>query len=157
PVGTIPPTNTPTNTVTPTRTATPTVNPVLVVHVTWQGIGQPDTRNSTQTITMTLRLTSSYDYQGFTTDANGNVTFPVGTLASGTYNMRVKGPRNLDNCDTVALTGAPVTNKEMGTLKAGDADNSNNVNATDFSIMKNSFGKGYGQTGYDPRADFDNN
>ena len=37
------------------------------------------------------------EYNGYTTDANGNVTFPVGTLASGTYTIRVKGSRNLSN------------------------------------------------------------
>jgi len=42
----------------------------------------------------------------------------------------------------------------MGLQKAGDADNNNVVNASDFTILKNTFGKSSGQLGYDDRADF---
>src|SRR5438067_8487152 len=86
-------TNTPSTTPTATPTDTPAATPVLAVHVTWQGIPQPNSRNTTETITMTLRLGSgaASEYNGYTTDANGNVTLPVGTLASGTYTIRVKG------------------------------------------------------------------
>ena len=57
----------------------------------------------------------------------------------------------------VLLSGGLVTQKEMGAQPSGDANNSNNTNATDFTILKNSFGKAYGQVGYDARADFNNN
>ena len=33
----------------------------------------------------------------------------------------------------------------------------NVVNSTDFTTLKSTFGKSYGQIGYDARADFDNN
>jgi hypothetical protein len=42
----------------------------------------------------------------------------------------------------------------MGLLRQGDANNDNCDNVLDFSIVKNSFGKGVGDPGYDPRADF---
>ena len=42
----------------------------------------------------------------------------------------------------------------MGLLLEGDANNSNNVDAVDFSILKGTFGKSVGQPGYDGRADF---
>ena len=42
----------------------------------------------------------------------------------------------------------------MGTMRAGDADNDNLVNSADFNILKNSYGKGSGDPGYDDRADF---
>jgi len=100
------------------------------------------------------------------TDASGNFTVPVGTLPNGTYNIRVKGPRNLagptDNCNvTVPLTGATITNIDMGLQKAGDvvsvgATNFNVDNATDFTALKATFGKSFGQAGYDARADFNN-
>jgi hypothetical protein len=168
PSATATPTDTPvvvastTPTGTPTATSTPAVSPtaVLVVHVTWQGIPQPNSRNTTETITMTLRSTSggpATDFAGFTTDASGFVTFPVGSLVAGSYNVRVKGPRNLATCGQVSLTGAASTSVEMGTQPAGDADNSNLVSSTDFVALKNSFGKSAGQPGYDARADFDNN
>jgi hypothetical protein len=46
-------------------------------------------------------------------------------------------------------------------MRAGDAasvgaTNFNVVNATDFTTLKATFGKSYGQPGYDARADFDN-
>jgi len=155
------PTRTNTLTGTPTRTSTPTNTPtaVLVVHVTWQGIPQPNSRNTTETITMTLRSSAggaASEFAGFATDASGFVTFPLGSLVPGSYNVRVKGPRNLAMCGSVTLTGAVSTSTEMGTQPAGDADNSNLVSSVDFSIMRASFGKSFGQPGYDARADLDN-
>ena len=44
--------------------------------------------------------------------------------------------------------------REMGLLLEGDASNNNVVDATDFSILKSTFGKSFGQIGYDARADF---
>ncbi|MFL5734904.1 MAG: kelch repeat-containing protein, partial [Chloroflexia bacterium] len=153
----------------PTYTPTPAAGN-LVVHVTWQGIAQPNSRNTTETVTTTLRLTGggpATEYTGYTTDANGFYTIAVGTLPNGTYSIRVKGPRNLANgtgvcTDTVTLTGAPVTAHESGLMRAGDAvsvggTNFNVVNSTDFTTLKATFGKSFGQPGYDNRADFDNN
>jgi hypothetical protein len=152
-----------------TLRASATSVPVLSVHVTWQGIPQPNSRNTTETITMTLRLAGggpANEFTGMTTDAGGYFTVPVSSLPSGTYNIRVKGPRNLsgptDSCaTTVTLSGAPVTSVDMGLQKAGDAlstgpSNFNIVNAADFTTLKATFGKSYGQFGYDSRADFDN-
>src|SRR5207247_2451367 len=90
------PTSTATNTPTSTTTVTPNPTPVLVVHVTWQGIAQPSSRNTTETVTATLRLSGggpAYEYTGYTTDASGNFTLPIGSLSNGTYLIRVKGSR----------------------------------------------------------------
>jgi hypothetical protein len=151
----------------PSPTATPAVTPVLVVHLVWQGISQPNTRNTTETLTMTLRSTgggAATEYTGYTTDASGNVSVPVGALPSGTYAIRVKGSKNLSNgtgvcTDTVTLTGGLVTNHDSGIMRAGDAltagvSNFNVVNSSDFTTLKNSFGKSYGQPGYCACADF---
>jgi hypothetical protein len=85
-----------------------------------------------------------------TTDLSGNYTVPVGTLPSGLYNWRTKDPKYLANSGQVNLTGAPVTNVEMGLLRAGDCDDNNVVNANDFVM----FSKAQGDPGYDDRADF---
>lgn len=156
------PTDTPTFTppFTSTPTDTPAATPVLVGHVFWQGRpAQPHARQALP-ITVTLRLQSGgpyYDYTGLTTDASGFFTIPMGALLNGLYNIRVKDPKYLASSTSLNLTGASVTNVELGTQLAGDADNNNVVNATDFSIMKNTFGKGPGDPGYDDRADFDGN
>ena len=42
----------------------------------------------------------------------------------------------------------------MGTMKAGDANNSDNVNIVDFNMVKAAFGTGVGGPGYDDRANF---
>ena len=55
---------------------------------------------------------------------------------------------------TVTLTGAVTLQQEMGLMKTADCNNDNVISAQDFTILKNSFGKSPGQTGYDNRADF---
>ena len=39
-------------------------------------------------------------------------------------------------------------------MKTGDCNNDNFIRATDFNVLKNTFGKGNGDPGYDNRADF---
>jgi hypothetical protein len=128
---------------------------LLVGHVTWQGRGTQPNASHQLPITLTLKsLTSEVNYSGLTTDASGNFTVPVNTLLPGMYNWRVKGPKYLANSGQVMLMGLPVTNQEMGLMRAGDCNNDNVVNATDFNIMRNSFGQTIGNPGYDDRADF---
>jgi hypothetical protein len=135
---------------------------VLVAHVTWQGIAQPNSRNTTETLTLTLRLESGGPltrYGNVATDAGGFITVPVDSLVAGTYNYQAKGFRNLAQGGQVTLAGDPVTNLEMGLMKAGDASNDNVVNGTDFTILK--AGMGWGRCydfgcPFDPRADFNN-
>ncbi|MFL5734141.1 MAG: dockerin type I domain-containing protein, partial [Chloroflexia bacterium] len=163
------PTNTPTDTPTDTPTYTPTSTPTdtptdtptpldadLVGHVTWQG--RPAQPNALQqvAITMSLRLASGgpdNEYAG-TTDARGFFTSTVSGLPPGLYNWRVKDPKYLANGGTVTLPGAGSTSQEMGFMLAGDCNNNNVVDSTDFAILKASFGKSFGQSGYDDRADF---
>jgi hypothetical protein len=40
----------------------------------------------------------------------------------------------------------------MGLMKAGDSNNTNVVNTTDFNIVKATFGRAFGQPGYDARG-----
>ena len=109
---------------------------------------------------MTLRLQSggpAYEWPGpgitATTDSSGVFTVPVGSLAGGVYNWRVKGPKYLAAGGAVTLTGAPVTSLEVGQMFAGDCNNDNLVTVLDFIILRNSFGKAAGEPGYDDRAD----
>jgi hypothetical protein len=110
-----------------------------------------------------------------TTDASGFFTVPVGGLPNGTYNWWAKGPQFLANAGTVPVEGyrlkvegskylqaqpstfnlQPSTlSVEMGTMRAGDANNDNSVGVDDFNILKSSFGLQRGQPGFDGRADF---
>src|SRR5204863_9900616 len=45
------------------------------------------------------------------------------------------------------------TQVEMGMLRSGDCDGNNLITVPDFVILKNAFGKGVGEPGYDNRAD----
>ena len=53
----------------------------------------------------------------------------------------------------MALSGC-TDSQEMGTLRAGDANDDNVITAQDFNIVRNTFGKSVGDPGYDDRADF---
>ena len=83
-------------------------------------------------------------------------TFALPNIPQGEYTLWVKPPQYLAVAPSVNLN-APAVSLDAGTLKAGDADNSNLINTNDFTILSTSFGKTVGQTGYDARADFDGN
>ena len=141
-------------TATPSATATP-LSSNLVVHVAWQGRPVNTTRYVVP-ITMTLKSSAGeYNFPVQNTDQQGFVTFTVSSVPAGTYDIRVKSPtKYYANCSTVTLPGSGTTQKDMGTMQGGDANGDNRVNATDFNILKNTLGKGCGDSGYDDRADF---
>jgi hypothetical protein len=146
-------TRTPTRTITSTPTRTPTPGRLIVGHITWQGIAQPAPASSGP---ITLTVKSGATEVNFTSTTDNSGFFTVTTsLADGNYNWRVKGPKNLANCGALVLAGN-VTNQEMGTLRAGDANNDNLAQILDFNILKVTFGRGLGDPGYDARADFNN-
>jgi titin len=150
------PTRTPTVTSTRTATATATVGTrLLVAHLTWQGRpAQPNAANQLP-ITLTLKLGSTYyQYPNQQTDAGGTFSVPVTALPNGTYTWWAKGPRWLATGGTVTLSGAPTTTVELGLQRAGDLDNNNLVDVTDFSLTRATFGKTCGDSGYDGRADW---
>ena len=139
----------------PQPTATETPGPRLVGHVTWQG--RPPQPHQANLLPLTLQLRMGgvlSTYPNWTVDANGTFTVSVGALPSGTYTWWVKGASWLATSGTVALTGAPVTTQEMGLQRAGDVNDSNLVDITDFSLLRATFGKACGDPGYDGRADF---
>jgi hypothetical protein len=129
-------------------------------------------------ITLTLKAGSAeVDYAVVNTDARGYFTVSLGSVPSGVYTWRVKGPKYLANASTISLLRAPDAqslkdadssnavpspsqptapnvNVEMGMMLTGDANNDNIVNALDFVIVKSSYGKSAGLPGYDDRADF---
>src|SRR5206468_984275 len=141
------PTNTP---VAPTNTPTPAG--VIVGHVTWQGIPQPDARNNGITATLSLCVSGTPTSYNVATDAGGYFTVTTG-LPVGSYNWNLKCQLNLGNACSLTLA-ASTASVEMGTQRAGDATGDNLVSAQDFSTLKNTFGKSVGQPGYDGRADF---
>ena len=128
---------------------------------------QPD---PLQQLPLTLTLKSGaieVNYPVQTTDASGFFTVPVGSLASGSYNWRVKGPSGgantgttpgyLAGSGTVTLTGVASQQAEMGVQKAGDVNGDNVVNISDYTALKATFGYLNTDPGYDGRCDYDGN
>jgi RHS repeat-associated protein len=143
-----------TNTIRPTPVCTAVA--VLVGHVTWQGIPQPNARSQLP-LTLTIKTgTSERNYPNQTTDQDGFFTVTVSGLANGPYDWRIKGTRSLASSGVLTVTGATTLNVEMGVMRGGDANNDNVISIVDQNILKNTFGKGVGDPGYDTRADFNN-
>ena len=95
------------------------------------------------------------NYPAQTTDARGFFTVSVAGLANGTYNWRVKDPKYLANSGSFTLVRGTVIQVEMALMRVGDCNDDNMVNASDFIILKNSFGRQIGEPNYDDRANFD--
>jgi hypothetical protein len=138
-------TYTPTPTHPPTFTPTFTPQPALRGHLTWQGITQPNIYNEGITGTLTLCSGSVPHSYTTSTDVDGFFTVTTG-LPNGTYNWWFKGPKWLATSGTLDPSG------ELGTQKAGDANNSNYINIEDFRILKVQFGS----SGTNLLADFNN-
>lgn len=147
---------------TATPTATPTAMPILVGHVNWESRPQQPHLRQVLPITLTLKMgATEVNYDAQYTDQYGFFTVTLGSLTSGTYNWRaddtataLHSPNYMANSGTVNLTGAPVTNVEIGLMRGGDASDDNRVNAVDFNIMKAAYGFGCADPTYDQRADF---
>lgn len=131
---------------------------VLTAHAAFQGHpGGASTRN-VQPMSLQVKLSSNAgpatNYATQTSDQTGNIVVPAG-LPEGTYNWRAKSPKFLANAGTsISLGGALNANLDMGTMRGGDADDSNVINVGDFNILRASFGFGVGDPSYDVRADF---
>lgn len=103
-------------------------------------------------VTVQTLWNGTYRYYFITTDQYGNASIPD---FPGTYgvmgwwiqldgSLGVRGSANLgpDLIDIVPY------------IYGGDANIDNIVNSVDYIILRNSFGKGCGQPGYDYRSDF---
>ncbi len=124
------------------------------------------------TVSLQGRLDHSGNYQIDVFDADYNENDPpvasfaeavpmagTGTLTgltAGTYQVKIKHPKYLAAVETITLTPGSNT-LNFGELGGGDANNSNIVNLTDFSILATAYGTMSGDQGYDDRADFNGN
>ena len=91
-----------------------------------------------------------------TLGANG--AFSITGLAPGSYNLSAKGDKWLRATTIVNATAGNVTGANL-TLLAGDCNNDNNIDPTDFGVFVSAYNTVYvanSNTGYDPTADFNN-
>lgn len=132
------------------RNGTITVQPgvPLVGHVALQGRPTPP---STRWV-IPLNVIVAGNTYNLTTDTNGD--FQIASIAPGTYDIRVKGSHTLRNLKQGVVLNETTGTVNFGLLLEGDADDSDCVNSTDFSILRTTYGKRAGDPDYDGRADF---
>jgi hypothetical protein len=105
-------------------------------------------------VTLTLKVAGGGAENNYSTNTDASGFFTITSPAPGLYDWRVKNAQTLANSGSVTLPTSGTTQQEMGLLREGDANNDNCTSILDFNIVKNSFGKGVGDPGYDSRADF---
>ena len=86
-------------------------------------------------------------------DAAGN--FTVANVLPQSYAIAIKGPLWLQKTVSADLTNGPVSGLNV-TLPAGDGNNDNFCDTSDFGILVGAYGSSVSATGggYDPAADF---
>ena len=115
---------------------------MLVGHVTWQGMADQPSAQQQMPITLTLKSgPTQVNYPIQVTNASGFFTVTVASLPASSYTWRVKGPAYLANSGNVNLSGSPSTNAEMGLMRAGDTNNDNVVEVSNFNLLKGNFGQ----------------
>ena len=107
-------------------------------------------------------LTPTYDFKTVTlTTAKGspNGTFSVSGVTAGTYDVWIKGSKNLAVLVpgvAVTTTGTVGTGANPVLLPAGDSNGDNSVDSTDFGNLIGAFNTtgAVAGSGYDPTVDF---
>jgi hypothetical protein len=118
------------------------VTPQFTGHVIWEG--RPAQPDPSQALPLNLTLTNSgtdYHFNGLMTDNSGNFSVNLPIMPNGTYTWRVKGPTYLSTSGTFVYNHAVTTSVEMGLQPAGDANNDNLVDVSDFGILYATFGQ----------------
>lgn len=148
-------TNTRTPSDTPTLTGTPVPGAVIVQgHVLLQGRPSPPSLRWMVPLEGTLRQVGGGVNYNFVTVTDQNGYFTLNTyLPPGDYIWYIKNPLTLANVGD-SILAADTSTIEMGLLMAGDSTGDNCVRITDFNILKNAYGRGSNDEGYDARADF---
>ena len=128
-----------------------------------QGISDPTaTPVPVPALDVSFMLTSGGPIYHGTASLNAQSKFTLTGmgLASGTYNVGVKGPRWLEYVFHNITIGAGTTNLSLPNdhpfLLGGDAVDDNIVDIADFSLVTSAYGSDYSipSSGYNPAADF---
>jgi len=129
----------------------------LSVQLTLQGRANP-APHASRVVTVNVQIqsqgggTTLYN-QNFAT--NSSSTFSIPNLATGVYLFTFKGTHTLARQQTITIdSGVNLTTTPV--LLEGDANGSNHVNITDFSLLATAFGKTNAQVGYNVLTDFNN-
>lgn len=110
---------------------------------------------ASQNVTFLLRPVGGGTPVTRTAPVNSGGTFSLLGIPRGLYDVRIKGDRNLAKNVRVDMTGGNATGANV-LLFAGDANNDNRVDPTDFAIFVSAYNTDISipGSGYDSRADF---
>ena len=110
---------------------------------------------SAQNVTFTFRPTDNSAVQTRIMAVPANGVFSVGGLPHKTYTLHIKGDKYLAvNVSVNATSGS--ASGIAATLPAGDANNDNSCDSTDFGLLIGAYGSDSSipGSGYDPTVDF---
>lgn len=97
-------------------------------------------------------------YCHLTTTRSGDYAVAqVPGVAPGTYDLTVVSEHTLLNVKRSVAIAAPIASVVMGTLAEGNADDNNDINLSDFSVLASAWQTHLGQAEYRSQADFDRN
>ena len=120
--------------------------------------GRPAAPHASWQVPLTVDLyiapdmsTPAFSYS-VTTDADG--AFTINNIPTGVYTIAVKNSHTLKRVKQAQTISSGTNNVDFGTLLEGDCAEDNIVNVFDLSLLATSFGKSIGETGFDPRVDF---
>ena len=110
---------------------------------------------SPQTVTFLLRPVGGGTAITRTAQINAGGTYNLLGVPRGTYDVRIKGSRNLAHIVRVSLTNGNAIGANVF-LPGGDADDSNVIDIADFGLLVNAYNgdASIPNSGYDVRADF---
>ncbi|MDP2916310.1 MAG: hypothetical protein Q8O16_00100, partial [Dehalococcoidia bacterium] len=91
------------------------------------------------------------------TSPNYSAVAQCTNVMTGTYDITAVSPHTFLNVKRNVAISPSSTSVSLGTLLEGNANDNNVINITDFGILAVSYSKLQGDTGFDPRADFDRN
>lgn len=121
----------------------------IVGHVEW--LSDCGSRN----ITVELNNQSNPDLnQDYSTSIDENGDFTVPDFDAGIYDILITVDGYLSQLYTDVTMESGTNELEVSGIIAGDLNESNGVNISDFSILNNAFGSSYGDANYNLYSDF---
>jgi hypothetical protein len=128
-----------------------------ILQGTMQMAGRAASPSNTQAVSLTVKFYAAGTatlVQEATVSSDANGAFTVLPVAPGTYDIVVKHSQTLSVKKQNVAFGDGSVAVAFGVLPAGDANNNDTVDVSDFSILRATFLKVCAQSGFDGRADF---
>ena len=126
--------------------------------VTLEGVADPTTTVTlTNPVTIVLTPTGGGSPVTVTQTLGAGGSFSVSNLPVASYSVNIKGDKWLSATTSADASAGNVTGV-AATLRAGDANNDNTVDTTDFGVLVSAYNSSVSVpgSGYDATADFNN-